>query len=69
MSHEAIPEPNDFLRVSDLPQIIDDVQKTSLGFVVVTGGERILFRYGEIAPILRLELEYLADEYKPGRAR
>lgn len=67
MSHEATPKPNDFLRVSDLPQIIDDVQKTSLGFIVVTGGERILFRFGEIVPLLRLELEYLVDEYKPGR--
>jgi hypothetical protein len=66
MSHEATPQiKNDWLRVSDLPQLIDDVQKLNLGFVVKSGGERILFRFGEMTPALRLELESLADEYKP----
>jgi hypothetical protein len=68
MSHEATPNiPGDWLRVSDLPQIIDDVQKLNIGFIVKSGGERILFRFGEMTPALRLELEILVDEYKPPR--
>jgi hypothetical protein len=69
MSHEATSkQPNDYIRVSDLPQIIDDVQKGPLGFIVVSGGERILFRFGSgMTPKLRLELEILADEFRPVR--
>lgn len=51
--------------IDDLPQIIDDVKQTPIGFVVTSGKERTVLRFGEITPQLRMELEILADEFRP----
>lgn len=58
------PDNNTFLGISDLPTQVDRVIKRQEGIWVKTGDNWEVFKFGDMTPALRLELERLIGEGK-----